>query len=313
MKKYLNVIVSVVIAAALLAYVLRFIDLEKFTDTLKGVSVFWFLISFGLFLIYQWLRALRLALFMKGKGETKGLFSTMCLHGFLNGTLPAWLGEGAMLYLLKKHHGYGLHSGAATLVAVRMADLGLILLMFVILAAMAFDRFSAPLAMIPVAVGGILAIAAIAVWLLFILERRLPEGGGKFAGKVYFHTRRLKEAFTEIKGAGATAPLLAYTAAMWLAQYVVFVAIIYALGYALPLYVVFGVYLIGFTVNLLPVKGVANLGTHEIAWFVALKMFGMDPSSAAALGFGSHILILAALIMMLIFPLIRFLGQRARA
>ncbi|MDH5638153.1 MAG: hypothetical protein OEZ04_06645, partial [Nitrospinota bacterium] len=47
-----------------------------------------------------------------------------------------------------------------------------------------------------------------------------------------------------------------------------------------------------FSVNLLPVKGVANFGTHETAWFIALRAFGVDPSMAALLGFGSHAVIL---------------------
>ncbi|MDH5510342.1 MAG: flippase-like domain-containing protein, partial [Nitrospinota bacterium] len=220
------------------------------------------------------------------------LFGAMCLQGLMNSILPSWLGEAALVYLLKRFFGQGIHAGTAAILVVRTADLAFIFLMFTFMALFLLEEITRPF--ITVALVMLAIIAAATVFILVIT--RMGDGLGLarqgVAGKVAEHLQKLSLALADVRERNIMAPMLALTAAMWLAQYLVFVALVWALRVDLSLTVIFGVYLIGFSVNLLPVKGVANFGTHETAWFIALRAFGVDPSLAALLGFGSHVVIL---------------------
>ena len=58
-------------------------------------------------------------------------------------------------------------------------------------------------------------------------------------------------------------------------------------------------------INVLPIRGVGNLGTHELAWVVPLSLLGYSRSSAILMAFGTHAIVfinlLAVVILMLFF------------
>jgi len=118
------------IAVVLCAVVWRYLNTAEFVEVMKNTSLSWLAVSGLLFLVYQWLRTLRFSLLADTGGSGWQLFNTLCLHSFLNSTLPAGLGEAALVYLLKKLHGLPYPSGAALLLAARFIDLGLFCLLF---------------------------------------------------------------------------------------------------------------------------------------------------------------------------------------
>ncbi len=44
--------------------------------------------------------------------------------------------------------------------------------------------------------------------------------------------------------------------------------------------------------TLLPFQGVANLGTHEAGWIIALSLFGQPQETALTIAVGSHLIML---------------------
>jgi uncharacterized protein (TIRG00374 family) len=296
MKKLVNFLVSALVAVALVAWLARYLDTDRLIQTLRGAWGGWLAVAAGMMGVYQLLRGLRIRLFFPGREAPAGkLFGLMCVQGFLNNILPSWLGDAALVYLLKRYHGMDLYVGAASVVATRIADLSFILLMFVALTALALDKAALPLLAITMGLGTLIA-AGVALIAMMARYGSVGKAEGVWAARARESILKFSRSFGAIRGNRAIwAPLALYTAGMWLIQYLVFVAVVRALGQELSLFTMLGVYLVGFSENLLPIKGVASLGTYETAWYVALRIFGVDKSTSVLLGFGSHALMLAVI------------------
>ena len=296
MKKLVNFLASAALAVALLVWLARYLDTARLLETLRNSWGGWLLCAFMMMGVYQFLRGLRIRLFFPGaNAPAEKLFGLMCVQGFLNNILPSWLGDAALVYLLKRWHGMDLYSGAASVVATRIADLSFILLMFAALTILAMDQAALPLLAIT---AGMAAMIAAGLGFIAILARYGAEKrpAGAWAGRAWDAMQKFIQTLAAIRADRTLwAPLAFYTAGMWLIQYFVFVALVRALDHHLPLFTMLGVYLIGFSENLLPIKGVASLGTYETAWYVALRIFGIDRSTAVLLGFGSHALMLSVI------------------
>ena len=52
-----------------------------------------------------------------------------------------------------------------------------------------------------------------------------------------------------------------------------------------------------FPADLTPVKGVAQIGTHEAAWFLALRAIGLDAARASTLAFATHAVLFAIMVV----------------
>jgi len=293
-KKLANLVLSLLVTLILVAWLIQYVQMEQFLQVMTGLCLPWFFVSVAMLAVYQWLRGLRIRLFITPRPSSGPLFGAMCLQGLLNSVLPSWLGEAALVYLLKRFFAQGVHSSAAAILVVRIADLGFIFLMFLFMATFLLDQVTRPFIIVALVLLAIIAAAVIFALVVARLGMAREPGARRegMAGKITGQLQKLSHSLAAIGEKKIYTPMLALTAAMWLAQYIVFVAVVWALRVDLSLTVIFGVYLIGFSVNLLPVKGVANFGTHETAWFIALRAFGADASLAAMLGFGSHIVIL---------------------
>ena len=79
-----------------------------------------------------------------------------------------------------------------------------------------------------------------------------------------------------------------YTLLIWVCMYLYFWCIVASLQVPVTPVHLFWVYILVFPVNLLPIKGVANIGTFEAAWFLSLTLLGFSDSLAADIAFGSH-------------------------
>jgi hypothetical protein len=281
----------------LLALVLRFTDRAQLAAILRGTEPGWLGASVGFFLLYQWFRMRRTALLL-AIPATGRLFATLCLQGGANDlVLPAGTGDAALVYLLKRLHGAGYARGLASLVAARVADLGLFTILFAVLALGSggalpplLRGIMASLALLLLAAGaGLWALGRAGSW-----ESSAPSGSrrARLAGAL----RRLSAELREVHARRIYPPLLLHSTAMWIAMYLSYVALLRALDAPLSAWQVLLLYVLVFPVDLTPVKGAANFGTHEGVWFVALRVLGVEAGAAAALSFAKHLLMLVTLL-----------------
>jgi uncharacterized protein (TIRG00374 family) len=304
-KLIAKITISFVIAALLFSFISKFLDYQRVGAILRQVSFKWLGMSFAAFLVYQWFRGLRFQLLVNLSGQNGKFFNTQCMHAFLNNTLPGGLDELSLVYLLKRFHEVTFHYGAASLLVARFIDLALFSSLFVILIVFSWQLLTKPLIIVMTGVIGMLIIAAITVRALFYYEKtqKLKDG---ILGKLHHHIASFSSAMRDVLSRGGYVKVILYSAAMWIAIFLHFLTAIWALGFQLSWFTVLLLYLMLLPIQLLPVKGVANFGTHELPWFVALQLLGLNASDAAVLGFGTHILFLIIVFMTALIPVMNY-------
>ena len=301
------------IAVVLCAIVWRYLNTAEFIEVMKNTSLSWLAVSGLLFLVYQWLRTLRFSLLADAGGSGWQLFNTLCLHSFLNSTLPAGLGEAALVYLLKKLHGLPYPSGAALLLAARFIDLALFCLLFFLVGIAFLQKMPLEVFMVMCGLLGVLIVALILVRALSKYETGLSKSHrGKLKITISKHLQVFIDSLREISSRKIWLALIIYSASMWLTMYFFFMTIIYSLGYVMPWHSILMLYLLILPINLLPIKGVGNFGTHEAAWFIALQILGLKTADSAVLGFGSHILFLTVITATLLIPFSKYFVSTLR-
>jgi uncharacterized membrane protein YbhN (UPF0104 family) len=292
-RQWVVIASSVVVAVALVAVVGSYTGVDELRRVLRATSPGWLAASVACFLAYQWFRMLRTALLLRVP-RTGRLFATMCLQGGANDlVLPAGTGDAALVYLLKRWHGADYARGIASLVVARVVDLALFALLFAVMLATWGSALPPMLRAVMAGMGALFAAALAGVWALArargwrVLDRA-PRAAHALA--------RLSAELREVHARRVYAPLLLHSAAMWVLMYGSYVALLRSLAAPLDAAQVLLLYVLVFPVDLTPVKGAANFGTHEGVWFVALRVLGVEAQRAAALSFATHLLILATLL-----------------
>jgi uncharacterized protein (TIRG00374 family) len=298
----------------LAALVWHFVDPVEFLAVLKGTSPAWLGASIGCFLLYQWWRMRRTALLLAIEPGAR-LYSTMCLQGAANDlVLPAGTGEAALVYLLKRWHGAEYHVGLASLVVGRVVDLALFGALFVALIAAFGNQLPDLLLAIMAALAGILLVAGIVLWVLLRSGQSSAAASSerRWRREIARQLQAFSAALRQIHTRRIYAVLVLQSAAMWVTMYLSYVALMLALNATLSFAQVLLLYILVFPVDLTPVKGVANFGTHEGVWFLALQVLGLEPARAATLSFASHILILVTLLTSVTVGMSYFIAAAAK-
>lgn len=284
----------------------RLVDLAALGDTLRNIDWIWFSVANLVFLVYLALRGARIRLLAGGTGGQGLFFVTQCARAVVNNILPAGLGEVAFLYILRRIHGTDYYRGTVSLLLARYFDLAFFALAFAIVSIFLTRELPGPIST------GLLVVAALlaAVPLAVILLWRAQNMGRGWKYLERFNTI-LERLFTALRGAHERRiypGTLGLTAAMWLALYFHYTATIRALGYGLGAVEILWVYVFVFPLNLLPFKGIANLGSYEAAWFLALTIIGMGSTEAANLAFASHIIFFGIVAVTAVIPSLAWLS-----
>lgn len=307
MNRWVKPAVSLLMTVGLLLLVVGHLDPGQLKDTLRSVSGRWMAFSLGAFLVYQVFRTLRFDLLIENTGGRVRLFHTQCLHSFFNGFFPAGLGEGVFVFLLRRLHAVPLSSGISTVFVVRILDLLIFVAIFLILLIRHYRQIPAAVVIGMLAVG----VACILVVGGALKAERIPflPGRGLIISRQGRVTRFVREVFTEFKrmlGSERIGRLILFSVLMWGAMFVFFFTVVHALGFGYHWYEVLVIYVMLVPFDLLPIKGIANLGTHEAAWVLALMLIGVGQNEATVLAFGSHILFLTVTTLQVILPLVYF-------
>ncbi len=284
-------VISILLAIGLGWLIWQYADSDELLELLINSSVFYLVVSFFLILLFQYLRALRMCHILGHQASSRSMFSTMCLQFVANGFLPAGLGELALVYLLKQGHEVRYKTGAVVVLSVRLLDVSIFVLGFVLLLAGAWEIVPRAVLMVMLLIT-VICLLMVAVFVIIMSVNRVPETSSTLLNKLLRFTHSLKDAVALVKSNALGLKVFSYTVAIWVCMYLYFWAIVCALNATMTALQLFWVYILVFPVNILPVKGVANIGTHETAWFISLVLLGYEDTMAANIAFGSHALML---------------------
>ncbi len=293
---WIKCIFSFLIAFGLCLPLIRIIDLKRLVEVIRSASALWVAAAACSFACYQWLRTERYYLLVAPQGSKGLFFWTISVHTFLNGILPAGLGEGTFVYLLKRIHRISFMKGTSSLICARLIDYSLLCLLFFGVLFWLRHEFDEALLWGMFTVEILLAAVLVFLWLTTFFRKWILE---KLRVKSYRISHFFKEfdmAWQRLAEKKCLGFVLAYSVGMWLAMYGFFFSVIHALGFQLEAVNVLFLYLVLFPIRLLPVRGFANFGTHEAAWIAALMALDMGLKEATTLAFSSHILFLLAIL-----------------
>lgn len=299
-RAWLSVVISLIVVAVIITQ----LDLDQLTDVLGRASLGWMGLAVVVFLLNYVLRTIRFQLlFPDQQLPFWQLFSVTALYGMLLYLMPAKSGEVSFLALLKARLDVDLSKSAATLVVARFYDFLSVGLFLPLVLTAFWDRLPPAMSYSALAFLGLMGlIAAIYFTWLRRWSPPFPETTSKAAAGWQERTRywlvQMIKRLTSLSRMPRQGRLLGLTVLIWLAVYANFYLIASSLGFWMAFGQAVILSLLMVPLTLLPLQGIANLGSHEIGWTAAFSIFGYPTDQALLVTAGSHVLLLLEVLVL---------------
>jgi len=305
-RQTITTIVSGVISLAVIVYLVGRLDWQASYQTFTHLNWGWLLAAWLIFLLNYTLRTLRFQLLFHGlEVPFRPLFSVTSLHGMFNYLMPAKSGEFSFLFLLKRRLRVSLSRSTAILLVVRFFDLATIALFLPTVLVAFWQRLPASVIYVSLIFSALIYILGGGVlWLLRKSTFAPAAAGGAgrpasgWAARLQLAWQELVEGIRLIDQRGQYGRLWLLTTGIWLCVYANFYFIVLSMGYRFTFIQMVVVSIIMVPMTLLPVQGVANLGSHEVGWIIALSLFGQYEEAALAIAVGSHVILLLFVLLL---------------
>jgi len=214
--------------------------------------------------------------------------------------LPSKLGELSYPYLLNKISGMSMTEGMASLIASRVYDFFIILMIFLFASVGFQDFFQINLFFIILLSAFLIGLTLLLFFYLSNLLRifsnflgKMPRWAGSKNSKSFQWVQRkiheIAEDFYAIKARRTYLSVAVTSLISWIMVFWAFYAFLRGFGIKISfLKVVFGS-TIAIVANALPISGIGNWGTLEAGWAAGFLLVGLSKEKAIATGFGVHI------------------------
>jgi uncharacterized protein (TIRG00374 family) len=296
MKRAWGQALSLLLSLIVVVYAVIWLDWTALTEMWREVRWQWLILAWGVFLVNYALRAWRIRLLLPASGLTfRQLWYVNSLYGMFNYLLPAKSGEFVLLALLNRRLRIPLPLSAVTVAAARFFDFVVVVLLMPLILAGLWARLPAGVVYSALAFCALtlLAVGAAVLWIR--MSGTKLEDGGRFEGessgwreKFRCGLAQMRTGVIEIFARGNALRVMALTAGIWLCITGNYYLIILSLGLQTSLPLVVALSLLMIPATLLPVQGLANLGTHELGWVSAFMLFGYSYDYAFKIAVGSH-------------------------
>ena len=301
-RNLLLYIISGILSAVLLAYLLLNLDWEILRVAFSDLHWGWLGMAFLAYLLNIFLRALRFTnLIYSRPVKWIELVPVSALHNILMYLMPAKTGDVAYIFLAKDRLDLSLTEGTATLLAARYYDFSVVGLVLAIL--LPFSKKDMPVWIFESSVIFCLLILLGTIGILLFLRFSKPATDNQPVGEKTLLTR-IRAAWTtfiaglrEIQNHGAHGRVALLTAGIWLCVYSNFYFATRSMGLPVAFYHIAIISIVMIPLTLLPLQGFANIGTHEVGWTSVLVAFGYPYKTALAIAAGSHLVLLFSVLI----------------
>jgi uncharacterized membrane protein YbhN (UPF0104 family) len=292
-------IASVLIAAGLLGYLLRGIDLQQLTVTARGMAPRPFVAFLAINLVGVAARACRFWVLLGRTVPLTLLLGITLVRNLFVDLIPARLGELSYVYLVRRRGGRTVEDALASLAVAVLLDVVALspLLLLALLTAGGRATLSPA-----VAVGVSLSVAALGYMALQFgapivrtLAGQVDTGRVSTRQRLADRLRLFASSLDRARNAGVLGVAFVLSIIVRVCKYgstyFLVVSILAGLGYASNELSVTPVFLTQLAAELaasLPVHGVAGFGTYEAAWSLALQQFGFPREHAVISGLLAH-------------------------
>lgn len=300
MKKF---ILSLLITIGIILILFTQISIKDLYHLLINIDPFWAVLGSASYLLAIFLRALRFRWLIHSREILlPELFKITVFYHLALMVLPSKLGELSYPYFLNRRSGLSMTEGLASLIASRVYDFFIVLIIFLF----AIIGFQGLLQVnLPLTIFLFILLILSVLFAFFHMNTFLGWASiliGKMSGwtrlkesKTLHWTQRkiheMAEDFYAIKARKTYFSVSLSSLGSWIMIFFVFYAYLRGFGIEVSfLKVVFGS-TIAVIANALPISGLGNWGTLEAGWAAGFIIVGLSKEEAIATGFGVHILI----------------------
>lgn len=302
-KKNQALFAAATVTAVLLYLLLSQIDPHEIITTLKGIDASCLVGGFILYLLCNIFRALRFHILLDQKIKLFPLFNLVCIYNMMNNLAPMRAGELSYIYMLKKLHNKNAITGASTLILSRIFDFIAIGTLFLASAWMLGDRLGEmKSALIPISLFMLFCFILLLVlfyggeWLIGSFScARDKMGLGRNATAIHLMTN-LKEAVLSMKKLrNGKIAVLTLTASLliWSANFSAVFLVIKGMHFDIPMPIIVMGSTLTVLSTLLPIYGIAGLGTSQGLWTLVFLPLGIPLDQAIISAFGYYVVQMA--------------------
>jgi uncharacterized protein (TIRG00374 family) len=300
-------IISAILSAALLAYLLLNLDWEILRVAFSNIHWGWLALALLAYLLNIFLRALRFAnLIYSRPVKWLELIPVSALHNILMYLMPAKTGDVTYIFIAKDRLDLSLTEGTATLFAARFYDFAVVAFFLLILLPVSKDEIPDWIFLPAVIFCGLILLGALGI-LAFLKFSPPPLKASKLSSqtqKPISARQKIRAAWNkfiiglrEIQSHGAHGKVALLTAGIWLCVYSNFYFATQSMGLPVAFYHIAIISMVMIPLTLLPLQGFANIGTHEVGWTSVLVAFNYPYKTALAIAAGSHFVLLLSVLV----------------
>ncbi|MDP5120749.1 MAG: flippase-like domain-containing protein [Spirosomaceae bacterium] len=316
MKKVLQYLISLTIAGGLLWFVFKDVDIDALFATFSKADYRWVALSGALALVAHWSRAYRWKLMLQPIGYNPSAYKTMLavLIGYVVNLVLPRAGELARCGSLQKLEGVPFEKSFGAVVAERLVDVLILLLLIGLNLLLEFDRISGfffeligdkfdnTALLAGIAFAGI-SLILLAVFLFRKYKSKIEQLA--FYQKVSSVVSGLWSGFTSIRNLKNPAAFIGHTVLIWVMYY----SMTYALCFALPETASLSP-LAGLTILVMGTIGMAaptigGIGSYHFLVGKIVALYGINAQIGITLATFLHSMM--GVLFVLIFGLIAFI------
>ena len=298
-KHTYRICISLIVSVLALAIILQFVEINNI-KILFQANWLWLLLGFFSYILNYIFRTLRFNVLLNANNIAfKDLFGVTVLYGMLNFLMPSKSGEFSYLFLANRYLKTSLSEGAATLITARFFDFTTATLFLPVILIVFWQNLSIWALYSLTAFCVIVAIAA-ALFILLVNKQQVVNPGEKRKNKldIKYYWKRLIYALQGIYSRGRYTKTFLLTIFIWTTIYLNYYCITVGLGIDVTIFQMIVVSIIMTPLTILPLQGVANLGSHELGWTTALALFGYNAETALTIAVGSHVVLLIFVLLL---------------
>jgi len=304
-----RILLSLLITAVILFVLLSQIALKDLYALLKSIDPFWAVwgsVGYSLAILF---RALRFKWLIHSKDiSLSELFRITAYYHLSLMVLPSKLGELSYPFFLNKIAGMNMTEGLASLIASRVYDFFIILMIFLFTLIGFQSFFKNNLCLILLLVCLLIGLIFLAFfymssffrWLSNVLGKVSKGTTSRYAKSFLWVQRKMNEMAEDFYAIKARKSYLSVSLASlvsWGMIFWTFYAFLRGFGIEISFLKMFFGSTVGVIANALPVSGIGNWGTLEAGWTAGFLMVGLSKEKAIATGFGVHIAIFIACLL----------------
>jgi len=301
---------SILITLIILFILFTQISLRELFNLLVRIDPLWATLGAAGYFLAVLFRALRFRWLIHSKEiSIDELFRISVFYHLSLMVLPSKLGELSFPYLLNRISGISMTEGLASLIASRVYDFFIILVIF-LFSSLAFQNlFKVNLLFVLLLTLLLILLILVAffymnhlltlmsnVWRKIFKTIRREESKASLWVQRKIH--EMSEDFYAIRAKKTYLAVALTSIISWFMIFLMFQAFILGFGVEISfLKMLFGS-TVAIIANALPIGGIGNWGTLEVGWAAGFLMTGLSKEEAIATGFGVHILIFITCVLL---------------